>query len=169
MIINAKLPIAADKREIKDFFKLPSATSFIRKMVGKRPRINRRKITMGERRREYVDKDHEVMDNYYDLSEKYNRRNAKSIKRQLKQLIEKDPDSLDLYLLLYEILQEEGDLQEAERVLDEAYDRALKLIKDKKGNWPDLLRWGWLENRHIIRTILNKAISLWESKKMMML
>jgi len=69
--------------------------------------------------------------------------------------------------LLYEILQEEGDLQEAERVLDEAYDRALKLIKDKKGNWPDLLRWGWLENRHIIRTILNKAISLWESKKMM--
>jgi len=36
MIINAKLPIAADKREIKDFFKLPSATSFIRKMVGKR-------------------------------------------------------------------------------------------------------------------------------------
>lgn len=30
----------------------------------------------------------------------------------------------------------------------------------------DILEWGWLENRHIIRTILNKAISLWENNHM---
>ena len=120
---------------------------------------------MDKRRREYADKDHKVMSTYHDLCEKYNGRNPKSVIRQLKQLIEKDPNFLDSYLLLYEILKEEGDLPEAERVLDDAYERALKLIKDKKGNWPDVLEWGWLENRHIIRTILNKAVSLWESKE----
>jgi len=120
---------------------------------------------MAKRKREYVDKDHKVMDIYYDLCEKYNGTNAKSIKKQLKQLIEKDPDFLDSYLLLYEISQDEGNLPEGEKVLNEAYERALKLITDKKGNWPDILEWGWLENRHIIRTILNKAISLWKNKK----
>lgn len=120
---------------------------------------------MVKRQREYVDKDHMVMDIYYDLCEKYNGSNAKSIKKQLKQLIEKDPNFLDTYLLFYEILQDEGNLLEAKKVLNDAYERALKLITDKEGNWPDILEWGWLENRHIIRTILNKAISLWKNKK----
>lgn len=62
---------------------------------------------MAKRRREYVDKDHKVMGLYYDLREKYDGSNAKSIKRQLKRLIEKDPDFLDSYLLLFEILQDE--------------------------------------------------------------
>jgi len=120
---------------------------------------------MAKRQREYIDKYHKVMDIYYDLCEKYNGSNAKSIKKQLKKLIEKDPDFLDSYLFLYEILQDEGNLPEAEKVLNDAYERALKLITDKKGNWPDILEWGWLENRHIIRTILNKAVSLWKNKK----
>lgn len=118
---------------------------------------------MAKRQREYVDKEHEVMHVYYDLCERYDRRNVKTVKRQLKKLIEKDPDFLDSYLLLYQILRDEGDLSEAEKILNEAYKRALKLIIDKEGNWPDILDWMWLENRHIIRTILNKAISLWES------
>ena len=120
---------------------------------------------MAKKQREYVDKDHKVMDVYYNLCEKYNGSNTKSIKRQLKQLIEKDHDFLDSYLLLYEILQDDGNLPEAEKILNDAYERALKLIIDKKGNWPDVLEWGWLENRHIIRTILNKAISLWKNKE----
>jgi tetratricopeptide (TPR) repeat protein len=119
---------------------------------------------MAKRKREYVDKGHKVMDSYYGLCEKYDGSNASSIKSQLKRLIEKDPDFLDSYLLLYEILRGEGNFPEAERVLNDAYERTLKLITDKKGNWPDILEWGWLENRHIIRTILNKAISLWENK-----
>jgi tetratricopeptide (TPR) repeat protein len=118
---------------------------------------------MAKRQREYIDKNHKVMSAYYDLCEKYcNGSNVKTIKRQLKQLIEKDQDFLDSYLLLCEILQNDGNLPEAEKILDEAYERALRSITDKKGNWPEVLEWGWLENRHIIRTILNKAISLWE-------
>jgi len=121
---------------------------------------------MVREQREYVDKDHKVMGSYYDLCEKYsNGSSVKIIKRQLKQLIEKDQDFLDSYLLLYDILQNEGDLQEAENILDEAYERALRSITDEKGNWPDVLEWGWLENRHIIRTILNKAISLWKKSQ----
>ncbi len=34
---QAELRTTADKREIKDFPKLPSATSFIRKALGERP------------------------------------------------------------------------------------------------------------------------------------
>lgn len=120
---------------------------------------------MAKKTREFIDNKHDVMNIYYDLCEKYNDRNAKTIKKQLNQLIKIDPNFLDSYLLLYEILEDEGNLIEAEKVLDDAYERALKLIMDKKGNWPDILEWGWLENRHIIRTILNKAISLWKNKK----
>ncbi|MGB2768364.1 MAG: tetratricopeptide repeat protein [Candidatus Zixiibacteriota bacterium] len=120
---------------------------------------------MTKQPREFVDKDHEVMDVYYDLCERYNGRNATTIKKQLRGLIEKDPDFLDSYLLLHEILQNEGKLEEAEAALDQAFQRAIRLIADRKGQWPDELRWGWLENRHIIRTIVNKAISLWGESK----
>ncbi len=58
---------------------------------------------MIKKHREFVEKDHQVMDTYYDLCEKYKRSNAKSIKMQLKKLIEKDPDFLDPYLFIYEI------------------------------------------------------------------
>lgn len=63
---------------------------------------------------------------------------------------------------LYNILEEEGKVSEAEKFLNEAYERALRLITDEKGNWPDKLEWGWLENRHIIRTLLNKGLHLWK-------
>lgn len=33
---------------------------------------------------------------------------------------------------------------------------------DNKGDWPSSLFWGFLENRHIIRTLLNKALLQWE-------
>jgi len=120
---------------------------------------------MTKRFKEYIDKDHRVMNTYYDLCERYDGRNVKSMKKQLKQLIEQDPDFLDSYILLCEILEGEGDDAEAEKLLDKAYDRAVRLITDKNGNWPDVLEWGWLENRHIIRAILNKAISLWNNNE----
>jgi len=113
--------------------------------------------------REYVDRDHEVMDTYYDLCERYTGRNAKTIKKQLEELIKRDPDFLDSYTFLHEILFRENKVKEAKKVLNEAYERAVKLITDKNGNWPDVLEWGWLENRHIIRAILNKGVLSWVS------
>ncbi len=120
---------------------------------------------MSKQIREFLDKDHEVMDEYYGLCESYDERNVKTAKRQLQRLIQKDPDFLDSYLFLFEILLNEGNFSKAEKILDQAYARAINLITDKDGNWPDVLRWSWLENRHIIRTIVNKAVSLWDQGK----
>ena len=83
----------------------------------------------------------------------------------MKQLIEKDPDYFDPYLFLSEIFRAENSEEEAEKLLNEAYNRAIELITDKKGNWPDVLAWLWYENRHIISTIVNKAVFLWKAKK----
>ncbi|GLI54122.1 hypothetical protein [Thermodesulfovibrio yellowstonii] len=121
---------------------------------------------MGKNREFYDKRDHsKAIAKYYDLLDRYNGTNAKSIKNQLTRLIRKDPYFLDSYLLLYEVLRDEEAFEEAEKVLDEAYKKALEMITDKNGKWPNVLEWGWLENRHIIRTILNKAISLWESNQ----
>lgn len=111
---------------------------------------------------DFLDRDHKIMDEYYDLHERFNESNIKSTKTKLKKMIKKDPDFFDSYLFLYEILQHENN-PEAETALDGAYERAIKLITDKKGNWPEKLAWGWLENRHIIRAIYNKAISEWQN------
>jgi tetratricopeptide (TPR) repeat protein len=120
---------------------------------------------MTKKTKEFIDKDHKVMDAYYDLCESYDGSNAKRIKRELRKLIEQDPDFLDTSVMLFSILHDEGKLEEAESVLDQAFQRAIKRITDKNGQWPDELRWGCLENRHIIRTIVNKGISLWIENK----
>lgn len=101
------------------------------------------------------------MDRYYDVLEEYTGNNPKTVKKKLKSLIKKDPNFLDSYLLFSEVLEDEGKFKEAEEILDEAYERAIKIITDENGNWPDVMLWGYLSNRHIIRTIFNKAISLW--------
>lgn len=111
---------------------------------------------------EYQDKDHEVMTPYYDLCEMAPEYDTQIVKKKLKEFINKDPDFLDSYLFLREIYLYEGNEKKADQLLDEAFSKAIDLITDKKGNWPDVLEWAWLENRHIIRTILNKALSAWE-------
>lgn len=128
--------------------------------------INRRGISIAEKKREFIDeRPHKFREAFYALQEKYNGSNGKYIRIQLEQLIKRDPYYLDPYLLLYMILEDEGNLKEAEKMLNNAYKRALKMITDENGNWPDIMRWGHIENRHIIRAILNKAILLWREKK----
>lgn len=114
---------------------------------------------------EYQDKDHQVMTPYYDLCEMAPEYDPKTVKKKLKTFITKDPDFLDPYLFLRYIYQYEGNEKEADRLLDEAFSKAIDLITDEKGNWPDILEWAWLENRHIIRTILHKALSAWEKNE----
>ena len=120
---------------------------------------------MDSKPREFIDKKHPVMEEYYELIDRYGESNPKSLKTQVRKLIEQDPDFLDPYIILFEILQDEGKIQEAEKILNRAYKRAIKLITDSEGNWPDIIEWGYLENRHIIRTLLNKALLLWQKGK----
>ena len=120
---------------------------------------------MTKRKKAFVDKGREVSIAYYDLLEKSERLNDKRMKKELRSLIQQDPDFLDSYNLLYEILQDEGGFSEAEDVIGEAYQRAIKIIADTKGNWPHEMLWGYLANRHIIRAILNRALSFWMQGK----
>lgn len=115
--------------------------------------------------REFVDKNRDVTITYHDLRERYNGRNTEFIKREAKKLISQDPDFLDSYILLYEMMEDQANFKASDEILEEAYKHALALITDEQGNWPDLLEWGWLQNRHIIRTLLNKAISIWRNRK----
>lgn len=112
----------------------------------------------------FVDKPHNVQFKYYELVERSDV-SSRDLEQAAKKLIKKDPDFLDSYLLLYEVYQEEEKSKKAEEILDKAYERAIDLITDKNGNWPDYLAWGFTENRHIIRTVMNKAVSSWHEEK----
>lgn len=124
------------------------------------------KITNPRRRKrieEFVDKDHKVMGRYYDLLDE--EITPAKLKKEMKKLIEKDPDFYDSYLIVAEILKSEGKEKEARKLLYTTYEKALKRIVDKNGNFPEVVLWGWLENRHLIRTIDAWAWELWEEGK----
>jgi tetratricopeptide (TPR) repeat protein len=112
---------------------------------------------------QFIDSSHAVSSGYYDLCEEYQGVNpSRSLVKKLETMIAADPDFYDPYLMLGEILDQQGASPIAEALLETAYQRALSRIQDKKGNWPKRLEWGWLENRHIIRTLLTRAIRFWE-------
>ena len=108
--------------------------------------------------------EYEAGGDFYVILDVYEERDTDEIKNRLAQLIERDPYFLDSYLLMYEILMNEGNEEEAVRYLDDAYEKAMEIIKIGD-RWPYRLEWDWIENRHIIRAILNKAIYLWAEEK----
>tara|TARA_Y100000294_G_C8568677_1_gene341874 strand:+ start:3751 stop:4332 length:582 start_codon:yes stop_codon:yes gene_type:complete len=114
--------------------------------------------------RDLIDKDHKVMDDYYELLERYEEGDFSKVKmiNELKKLIKEDPYFFDSYSSLYLLLSESKKEKEAIKLLNEGYKKSLEVILDKKGEWPDSMEWGFLENRHVIRIILNKAILEWE-------
>ena len=111
---------------------------------------------------DFIDKDHEVMDSYYELTKRAGSLSDKSLIKELKSLIKKDPEFFDTYTWLIQILEEQGKFKEALILLNEAYEKCLDVLLDKNKNWPDRLEWGWLENRHILRLLLNKGIYEWK-------
>jgi tetratricopeptide (TPR) repeat protein len=112
----------------------------------------------------FVDKNHSVMTEYYDFLNLEERASAKTEKK-MKKFIQEDPQFFDPYLILFELYKNEGDLEKAEKILEQAFKKAIEKITDKKGNWPKEMSWTYLENRHIIRTLLNKALNLWVKGK----
>lgn len=112
--------------------------------------------------RNYVGPKRLVMDIYYDYITNDEARTMVEIERRMKAFIQQDPDFLDPYIVLYENHRRRYKTDKAMLILNEAYQRALSMVLDTKGNWPDQLAWGWLENRHIIRTFLSRAEALYE-------
>ena len=108
----------------------------------------------------FVDRDHKVMGEYYDFLDSEQNTPAQTEKKMM-EFIKTDPAFLDPYLLLFELYQNKKEVGKARGILERAYQIAIKAITDRKGNWPEEMLWGHLENRHIIRTLLNKAMNLW--------
>ena len=109
---------------------------------------------------EFIDKERKIMSNYHSALENNLRRGQ--MKNQMRKFIEKDPDFFDTYLALADFLYEDEEYFEADELLRTAFTRALKRIVDKDGNWPKVMPWGFLENRHLIRAIDRWAYKLWE-------
>jgi len=113
--------------------------------------------------KEFIDKDHKVMSEYYDLMEA--RPKLPILKKKMQSLIKRDPDFFDSYSVLADILLQEGKIKESDNLVIQAYERAVRRIADKKGNWPKVMEWGFLENRHLMRIIQRYGYLLWEQGK----
>lgn len=112
--------------------------------------------------REFIDINRPIVMKYYDIYEKYDGSNSNSTITALNILIKEDPYFLDSYNLLSEIYDDLGDTTNYISVVGDAGKKGLDLILDEQGKWPSLLEWGFLENRHIIRAILNLGMHYWQ-------
>lgn len=106
--------------------------------------------------REFIDKDHDNVDEFYDLID------AEHSVTDVLTVIKKDPDFLDPYFYVSDLLREDGFASEADAIEQKAFVRALAMILDVDGTWPDQLAWGFHENRHIIRALMRKADHEWQ-------
>jgi len=110
----------------------------------------------------FVDKYRPIKMTYHEMMDSSEFSSSRQLERAVKKITQKDPNFLDPYLMLCEAYQEEGKSNKAEEILDQAYNRAIELITDENGNWPEYLVWGFTENRHIIRAIFNRAVAFWD-------
>ena len=115
--------------------------------------------------RDFIDKQHNIIGRYYDIMDRYTGRNPNYIIPKLKKLVETDPNFFDPYISLAELYYSINQFDKVNTLINQASERALKRIVDKKGAWPDKLEWVWLENRHIIRAILNQALLYWKNEQ----
>jgi len=118
-----------------------------------------------KQRKSFVDQDHEVMHDYYDLL-RDNSLSEDKLLEGLSDLIKEDKNFYDTYVTAADILFGCGKESEALDLLRSAYAGAVATIVDAKGRWPKEMLWGYLENRHIMRALENYAIyCCWEEGK----
>lgn len=95
--------------------------------------------------RSFTDDDHDVMIEYYDILEKG--LPASELLSAMEQLIEKDPDFYDPYLISADILLSEAKYEDALLFVGQAYNKADARIRDEKDIGPmkcygDILKTG---------------------------
>ncbi len=90
-------------------------------------------------------------------------KNPEELKRKLRELIEEEPCFFKPYVLLYEVLENEGKLVDAKEVLEDAYAKVKRYITLPSGELPDSVPWDYESNRHILELLVNYGIFLWET------
>ena len=113
--------------------------------------------------KEFFDSNSDARSKYYSLLDE--NLSSKKLKESMTKLIEQDPDFYDSYEVVADILIDEGEVQEALKILYQGFQRAMKRIVDREGNFPEKIEWGWLENRHVVRIINRWALELWDQGK----
>jgi len=110
---------------------------------------------------EFIDEDRfEVNEMYFDFLESPVQNDIKKSIKALKAMIKKDKNFFDPYITLYEYYLLDRDFKNAIKIMEQGFQRAIDLI-DMDGKFPDILNWGFVENRHIIRMIFNFAMFIW--------
>ncbi len=112
--------------------------------------------------KEFIDKSHSAENEYFKIMDRFTGRNAPYIIPKLMKLIAQDPEYFSPYNMLVDMYNSLGKLNESNKLIMEAGEKALKRILDRKGAWPSRLEWAFLENRHIIQALLNLSIHFWE-------
>ncbi len=112
--------------------------------------------------KEYIDNYHPISDQYSKIMDRFTGKNVPYIIPRLKKIIQADPTYFDPYNSLVDLLMLSGKESEAFSYIKQASQKALSRIVDRKGTWPDRLKWSIIENRHIIKAIFNRAILYWD-------
>ncbi|HLC70881.1 MAG TPA: hypothetical protein VJI32_02680 [Candidatus Nanoarchaeia archaeon] len=112
---------------------------------------------------EFWDKEHSVMHQYYEVLEK--KISQSKLLEKMQELIKKDPDFYDSYVVAADILESMNKKEMAAALRSTAFERAMHRIVDKEGNFPKRIEWGWLDNRHLVRSIECWAQELWGQGK----
>ena len=119
---------------------------------------------MKKNNQEFIDKDHEVIELFYHTVDN-DALPQSEILSKMKKLISIDKYYLDPYLICAEQYLLKNDIESFDKYIFLAYKTALKIITDSKGNLPNKIDWGYLENRHILRAIEKYCIMCWRVGK----
>lgn len=119
-------------------------------------------IVVTKHMKEFTAKSSPIAEEYYDYLETEDFEIKGKRKKKMQDFIFRDPDFLEPYLTLVETLEETSEYMKAAWVMEDAYAKAFELIGAEDGNWPELILWEYEENRPILSTIFNRAISLYD-------
>jgi len=109
----------------------------------------------------FIDKDHKVMRKYYNFIDSVIFENE--LEKEMRRLIEEDKDFYDSYIMVADILFLDEKEKEGMATLRNAYKRAVMRIADSQGRWPKEMKWGFLQNRHLMRIIERYGLSCWKA------
>jgi len=114
---------------------------------------------------EFIDIDrYEVSERYYEFLESEVANDYRMSEKILLSFIKEDPYFFDPYTVLHEYYLNEGKTKKAFDLMNKGYKKASDLILNNN-KFPDILPWGYIENRHIIRLLFNFATLLWLANK----
>ena len=93
-------------------------------------------------------------DYYYDAMDVLNSGHISLAKKLLNMALKEDIEFIDAYNGLAAVYEDADNKKKARECANIAYNLTRKKFK----KWPEVMEWGWMENRPYLRAICNKAI-----------